>query len=52
MPYATYRFNKIIATETIRFIVTVAIVVYKGLKLVSLSNAYRAVAVLPLGILL
>ena len=34
MPYATYRFNKIIATETIRFIVTVAIVVYKGLKLV------------------
>ena len=25
---------------------------YKGLKLVSLSNAYRAVAVLPLGILL
>ena len=27
-------FNKIIATETIRFIVTVAIVVYKGLKLV------------------
>ena len=34
MPYATYRFNKIIAAETIRFIVTVAIVVYKGLKLV------------------
>ena len=34
-PYATYRFNKIIATETIRFIVTVAIVVYKGLKLVN-----------------
>ena len=31
MPYATYRFNKIIAAETIRFIVTVAIVVYKGL---------------------
>ena len=30
----TYRFNKIIAAETIRFIVTVAIVVYKGLKLV------------------
>ena len=27
-------FNKIIAAETIRFIVTVAIVVYKGLKLV------------------
>ena len=26
---ATYRFNKIIATATIRFIVTVAIVVYK-----------------------
>ena len=34
MPYATYRFNKIIAADTIRFIVTVAIVVYKGLKLV------------------
>ena len=34
MPYATDRFNKIIAAETIRFIVTVAIVVYKGLKLV------------------
>ena len=34
MPDATYRFNKIIAAETIRFIVTVAIVVYKGLKLV------------------
>ena len=34
MPYATYRFNKIIAAETIRFIVTVAIVVYKGLELV------------------
>lgn len=34
MPYATSRFNKIIAAETIRFIVTVAIVVYKGLKLV------------------
>ena len=34
MPYATYRFNKTIAAETIRFIVTVAIVVYKGLKLV------------------
>ena len=34
MPYAIYRFNKIIAAETIRFIVTVAIVVYKGLKLV------------------
>ena len=31
MPYATYRFNKIIAADTIRFIVTVAIVVYKGL---------------------
>ena len=30
MPYATYRFNKIIATATIRFIVTVAIAVYKG----------------------
>lgn len=27
---ATYRFNKIIATATIRFIVTVAIAVYKG----------------------
>ena len=39
MPYATYRFNKIIAAETIRFIVTVAIVVYKGLRC-SLSNAY------------
>ena len=34
MPYATYRLNKIIAAETIRFIVTVAIVVYKGFKLV------------------
>ena len=31
MPYATYRFNKTIATATIRFIVTVAIVVYEGL---------------------
>ena len=31
MPYATYRFNKTIAADTIRFIVTVAIVVYKGL---------------------
>ena len=31
---ATYRFNKTIATATIRFIVTVAIVVYKGSKLV------------------
>ena len=30
----TYRFNKTIATATISFIVTVAIVVYKGLKLV------------------
>ena len=30
----TYRFNKIIATATSRFIVTVAIVVYKGLILV------------------
>ena len=30
----TYRFNKTIATATIRFIVTVAIVVYKGSKLV------------------
>lgn len=43
MPYATYRFNKIIAAETIRFIVTVAIVVYKGLKLVvyrMLTNIY------------
>ena len=38
MPYATYRFNKIIAAETIRFIVTVAIVVYKGLKLVVYRN--------------
>ena len=27
---ATYRFNKIIATATIRFIVTVAIAIYKG----------------------
>ena len=34
MPYATYRSNKTIATATIRFIVTVAIVVYKGSKLV------------------
>ena len=44
MPYATYRFNKIIAAETIRFIVTVAIVVYKGLKLVvyrMLTNKHR-----------
>lgn len=44
MPYATYRFNKIIAAETIRFIVTVAIVVYKGLTC-SLSNAYGYVFV-------
>ena len=43
MPYATYRFNKIIAAETIRFIVTVAIVVYKGLKLV----VYRMLTVVP-----
>lgn len=43
MPYATYRFNKIIAAETIRFIVTVAIVVYKGLKLV----VYRMLTFLP-----
>ena len=42
MPYATYRFNKIIAAETIRFIVTVAIVVYKGLKLV----VYRMLTVI------
>ena len=42
MPYATYRFNKIIAAETIRFIVTVAIVVYKGLKLV----VYRMLTIL------
>ena len=28
---AAYRFNKIIATATIRFIVTVAIVIYEGL---------------------
>ena len=28
---ATYRFNKIITTATISFIVTLAIVVYKGL---------------------
>lgn len=34
MPYATYGFNKTIAADTIRFIVTVAIVVYKGFKLV------------------
>ncbi len=44
MPYATYRFNKIIAAETIRFIVTVAIVVYKGLKLV----VYRMLTPKPL----
>ena len=44
MPYATYRFNKIIAAETIRFIVTVAIVVYKGLKLV----VYRMLTVCPI----
>ena len=31
IPNATYRFNKTIATATIRFIVTVAIVVYEGL---------------------
>lgn len=43
MPYATYRFNKIIAAETIRFIVTVAIVVYKGLKLV----VYRMLTEIP-----
>ena len=43
MPYATYRFNKIIAAETIRFIVTVAIVVYKGLKLV----VYRMLTLKP-----
>lgn len=43
MPYATYRFNKIIAAETIRFIVTVAIVVYKGLKLV----VYRMLTLQP-----
>ena len=43
MPYATYRFNKIIAAETIRFIVTVAIVVYKGLKLV----VYRMLTYFP-----
>ena len=43
MPYATYRFNKIIAAETIRFIVTVAIVVYKGLKLV----VYRMLTSVP-----
>ena len=43
MPYATYRFNKIIAAETIRFIVTVAIVVYKGLKLV----VYRMLTFYP-----
>ena len=43
MPYATYRFNKIIAAETIRFIVTVAIVVYKGLKLV----VYRMLTAIP-----
>lgn len=30
MPDATDRFNTTIATATIRFIVTVAIVVYKG----------------------
>ena len=42
MPYATYRFNKIIATATIRFIVTVAIVVYKGSKLV----VYRMLTIL------
>ena len=34
---ATYRFNKRIATATIRFIVTVAIVVYKG----SIPVVYR-----------
>ena len=34
---ATYWFNKIIATATIRFIVTVAIVVYKG----SIPVVYR-----------
>ena len=37
MLIATYRCNKIIATATIRFIVTVAIVVYKG----SIPVVYR-----------
>ena len=46
MPYATYRFNKIIAAETIRFIVTVAIVVYKGLKLVVYRMLTEIAAVL------
>ncbi len=43
MPYATYRSNKTIATATIRFIVTVAIVVYKGSKLV----VYRMLTFYP-----
>lgn len=38
---AIYRFNKTIATTTIWFIVTVAIVVYKGFNTYSLPNAYR-----------
>ena len=43
MPYATYRFNKIIAAETIRFIVTVAIVVYRDIQQISLKSemAYK-----------
>lgn len=46
MPYATYRFNKTIAAETIRFIVTVAIVVYKGLKLVVYQMLTKNIKVL------
>lgn len=38
---ATYRFNKIIAIATIRFIVTVAIIVYKG----SIPVVYRMLTV-------
>lgn len=38
---ATYRFNKITATATIRFIVTVAIIVYKG----SIPVVYRILTV-------
>lgn len=46
MPYATYRFNKIIAAETIRFIVTVAIVVYKDLipvvyRMLTINTSYN-----------
>ena len=50
MPYATYRFNKIIAAETIRFIVTVAIVVYKGLKLVVYRMLTNRIGIFSFGV--